>query len=125
LHYSVVVNKILSQFLSWLRVAKQEGKLIYGYGAAAKASTLLNSIEVEADLVSAIADLSVEKQKRFMPPHGIKIISPEDLFSEAPTDVIIFPWNIKQEIASYLRTNLGNSVRLWCAIPDMHEINLT
>jgi len=115
----------LEGFLFWLKSGEKKGNLIYGYGAAAKASTLLNSIEVEPDLILAIADLSTEKQKRFMPPHGIRIISPEDLFREGPTDVIIFPWNIKSEIANFLRSNLGSSVRLWCAIPEMHEVNPT
>jgi hypothetical protein len=70
----------------------------------------------------AIADASLEKQNRFMPPHRIKIISPQQLFTEKPTDILIFPWNIKSEIANYLHANLGDDVRLWCAIPEMHQI---
>ena len=97
---------------------------IYGYGAAAKASTILNSINLEVGLLIAIADASLEKQDRFMPPHGIKIISPLQLFIENPTDVVIFPWNIKSEIANYLRANLGERVRLWCAIPEMHQVEI-
>ena len=116
------VSKILGDFLHWLHTGEQNNRKIYGYGAAAKASTILNSIDVPPNLVKAIADLSLEKQKRFMPPHGIRIISPQELFLEKPTDVIIFPWNIKSEIANFLRTNLGNQVRLWCAIPEMHQI---
>ena len=57
-----------------------------------------------------------------MPPNGIRIISPQELFAAKPTDVVIFPWNIKFEIARYLRSNLGSEVRLWCAIPEMHEV---
>ena len=82
----------------------------------------MNSINLEAGLITAIADASLEKQNRFMPPHGIKIISPQQLFAEKPTDVVIFPWNIKSEIANYLRSNLGEGVRLWCAIPEMHQV---
>jgi hypothetical protein len=122
--YSVRVNEILENFLSWLRRTKESDGRVYGYGAAAKASTILNSIEVGADLISAIADASLEKQGRFMPSHGIKIISPKTLFSAEPTDVVVFPWNIKHEIASYLRLNLGSQTRLWCAIPQMHEIEI-
>ena len=122
--YSEKVAKIVSNFLLWLRATKEAGGSIYGYGAAAKASTLLNSIGVGVgvELISAIADASLEKQGRFMPPNGIKIISPIALFAEAPTDVVIFPWNIKSEIAAYLGKNLGEQTRLWCAIPKMHEI---
>ena len=101
----------------------ENGRRVYGYGAAAKASTILNSINLEVGLIAAIADASLEKQDRFMPPHGIKIISPEELFMENPTDVVIFPWNISSEIANYLRANLGDTVRLWCAIPEMRQVN--
>ena len=121
-HYSLKVSKILQDFRTWLSNSAEKGIRIYGYGAAAKASTILNSVNLEAGLITAIADASLEKQDRFMPPHGIKIISPQQLFAEKPMDVVIFPWNIKSEIANYLRANLGEGVRLWCAIPQMHQV---
>jgi hypothetical protein len=120
--YSLKVSKILEEFLDWIRTGKNNNRRIYGYGAAAKASTILNAIDLDPNSLLGIADLSLEKQQRFMPPHGIKIFSPKELFEASPTDIIIFPWNIKYEIASYLRSNLGDDVRLWCAIPSMHEI---
>ena len=123
-HHSLKVSKILQDFRAWLSHSAESGMRIYGYGAAAKASTILNSIDLEVGLITAIADASIEKQDRFMPPHGIKIISPQQLFTERPTDVVIFPWNIKSEIANYLRTNLGEGVRLWCAIPEMRQVSL-
>ena len=122
-NYSSKVSKILNNFLFWLSSSAGTNKRIYGYGAAAKASTILNSIEAKDGLILAIADASLEKQARFMPPHGIKIISPQELFNDNPTDIVIFLWNIKAEIAKYLHLNLGDNVRLWCAIPEMHEVN--
>jgi hypothetical protein len=120
--YASKVTKILNEFLEWLRTTEAMGNRIYGYGAAAKASTLLNSIEIDPNLVISIADVSLEKQLRFMPPHGIKVISPQELFSGNPTDIVIFPWNIKHEITNFLRKNLHADVRLWCAIPEMHQV---
>jgi hypothetical protein len=122
--FSNKVFQILDNFIYWLRKSKAEGREVYGYGAAAKASTMLNSIEIDSNLMTAIADISLEKQGRFMPPHAISIISPQELFVTTPTDIVIFPWNIKMEIATFLRANLGGAVRLWCAIPEMHEVNL-
>ena len=122
-NHSSKVFKILDNFLAWLQAGSENKRRIYGYGAAAKASTILNSIEVDPNLILGIADVSLEKQQRFMPPHGIKIISPAELFTDNPTDIVIFPWNIKSEIAEYLRSNLGGGVRLWCAIPKMHEVS--
>jgi hypothetical protein len=57
-----------------------------------------------------------------MPPNGIKIISPQTLFAESPTDIVIFPWNIKSEIAQFLNENLGQKTRLWSLIPEMLEV---
>ncbi len=124
-NYTNRVSKILRDFREWLFLEKENGSKVYGYGAAAKASTILNSAQIEPDLILAIADVSLEKQKRFMPPYGIKIISPQELSHEKPTDIVIFPWNIKSEIATYLKNVLGDDVRLWCAIPNMNQVSIT
>lgn len=121
-NYAERVNRILKGFQAWLQAAKLDGRRVFGYGAAAKASTILNAIDFDRDSILAIADISSEKQNRFMPAHGIKIISPMDLFSSDPTDVLIFPWNIKSEISSFLLNNLKSNVRLWCVIPEMHQV---
>ncbi len=121
-NYSSKVSKILSDFRNWLRSGNENNKRIYGYGAAAKASTILNSVDVDPNFVLAIADVSLEKQQRFMPPNGIRIISPKELFASNPTDVVIFPWNIKSEIAQFLGKNLHKDTRLWCVVPEMKQV---
>jgi hypothetical protein len=125
MNYSIRVSRVLRDFHTWLKNGPKQGMRVYGYGAAAKASTLLNSINVEAGLILAIADASSEKQNRFMPPNGIRILSPEQLFDHKPTDILIFPWNIKREIAINLNQTLGAEVRLWCAIPEMHQVQFS
>lgn len=122
--YSLKVSKVLKGLEAWLNTEANKGNRIYGYGAAAKASTLLNSIKLQADLIVAIADASQEKQNRFMPPNGIRIISPEQLYEQKPIDILIFPWNIKSEIAVNLKLNLGPDIRFWCAIPEMHQVEI-
>ena len=121
-NFSLKVSKILNDFHDWLRRSKEENSRVFGYGAAAKASTLLNLINPESGLIVAIADASLEKQQRFMPPTQIRIISPQEMFDQLPTDVVIFPWNIKAEIAEFLNENMSNDVRLWCVIPNMHMV---
>jgi len=120
--YSQSVNKILCAFQAWLEECSEKGKRVYGYGAAAKASTLINSINLKPDQIIAIADASDEKQSRFMPPFGIKIISPSDLVKGRPTDILIFPWNIEEEISLELKRILDHDVKLWSAIPVIHKV---
>jgi hypothetical protein len=117
------VNAILHDLENWIKEAHDNKRKIYGYGAAAKASTLLNSISKQAsESILGIADLSPEKQNRFLPPIHHRIVSPDELAIVKPTDILIFPWNISLEIASQLRAFLDPEIRYWCAIPNMHEV---
>ena len=120
--YSTKVSKVMNQFRQWLDDSKESNKRVVGYGAAAKASTILNLINANPRELTAIADVSPEKQGRFMPANGIKVISPEELLSENPTDIVIFPWNIKLEIATYLGSCVGKEVKLWCVVPELHQV---
>jgi hypothetical protein len=122
-NYAEQVSRILREFQSWLVSTKSANGRIFGYGAAAKASTILNSIDIGPGIIEGIADISLEKQSRFMPPNGIKIISPSSLFNEAPTDIVIFPWNIKTEIAHFLKMNLKRRARIWCVVPEMKLVS--
>ena len=124
LHFSKKVTSILQAFEDWLSSQKVKGGKVFGYGAAAKASTILNSRMITPGSIAGIADASLEKQSRFMPPNGIPIISPIELFDQKPTDIIIFPWNIKHEISNYLFEKLGTSVRIWVVVPKLTEIKM-
>ena len=121
-HASAKVYGVLGEFGDWLCASREGNKRIFGYGAAAKASTILNLIPDQANYILGIADKSFEKQRRYMPPSGLKILSPEELFASAPTDIVIFPWNIKSEIASYLGQNLPPDVQLWCVVPKLQRV---
>ncbi len=116
------VDRVLLELARWFDDKEKSDRKIYAYGAAAKASTLLNSIPDYVSDLLGIADISDEKQGRYMPNLGIPIISPDQLIQESPTDVIIFPWNIMEEILSFLKGNLRDNVRYWCPIPEMHEV---
>jgi len=120
--YSAEVKTILKTFQYWLEGSYREERRVFGYGAAAKASTLLNSISFKPDQLIAIADISSEKQSRYMPSFGVRIISPEELKKSNPTDIVIFPWNIADEISAELKQILQSGVRFWCAIPSLHEL---
>jgi len=121
--YSSKVEGILGEYRRWANEGSKSGKRIFGYGAAAKASTFLNLVGNQHSFITAIADTSTEKQGRYFASLGIQIINPQDLFAANPTDIIIFPWNIKVEIANYLRKNLKAEVKLWTLIPDMRLVN--
>lgn len=112
-------DKIKCDFLSFLLEQKRVGKKIAAYGAAAKGNTLLNYCGIRKDLITFVVDKSPYKQGKYLPGSHIPVVSEEVLKLEKPDFVIIFPWNIKEEIEkqlSYIRAWNGKFV---VAIPEL------
>lgn len=120
--FSSNVESSLTNLREWLEYCKQDGRRVFGFTAAAKASTILNAAKISCDEISGIADSSPEKIGRFLPSLGVPIISIEDLKVERPTDILIFAWNISHEISTLVWEELGAHVRCWIAIPDLKEL---
>ena len=91
------------EFLSFLTKTKQSDKKVVGYGAAAKGNTLVNFSGVGPDLLSYVVDKNIEKQGKYMPGSHIPIVEESRLKLDQPHYVVIFPWNIQQEVMEQLK----------------------
>jgi len=94
------VLKIKHDFLSFLLAARAQGQGVAGYGAAAKGNTLLNFAGVRRDLIAFVVDQNPAKQGRFLPGSRIPIVAAEQLRTLKPDFVVIFPWNLRDEVMS-------------------------
>ena len=117
-----IVNEYLVSFRQFLEAQLNLGRNVVGYGAAAKASTLINSAQIDKKLLPSIADVSFEKQGRFMPCKNIQIISPENLVSICPDIIVLFVWNISLEILQWVNTNGLSKTEVWQTIPELKRI---
>jgi len=98
------VDAITQGFLRFLLEQKQEGKVVVGYGAAAKGNTLLNACGIKGtDLIRYVVDASPHKQGFFLPGSHIPICHPGRMKEDKPNIVVIFPWNIAEEIMDELK----------------------
>lgn len=120
--FSARVQSTLTEFHNWMENSYNKNMKVFGYGAAAKASTLLNAAKIERAWLVSIADGSHEKQGRFMPIEAIPIVSPEAMFNSEPSDVVIFPWNIKEELVKVIKEGSKSETRIWRAIPYLEQI---
>ena len=116
------IKDIADNFKAFLILAKQQKKKVYGYGAAAKASTIVNFCNLDKDLLPAIADKAASKQGKLIPGSDIPIISPEALIQCSPDHVIVFPWNISKEIRHSLAQQFDRSPRFHKCIPFFQEL---
>jgi hypothetical protein len=120
LHFQNKIELIKYQFIEFLLKVKQENKSVIGYGAAAKGNTLLNFSGIKSDLISFIIDQNPSKGGKYSPGSRIPIYSDEGRIREfKPNFIMIFPWNLKEEIMnqlSYVREWNGKFV---IAIPEL------
>ena len=88
--------------LDFLTKQARDQKKIAAYGAAAKGNTLLNYCGIKNDLISYVVDANPNKQNKYLPGSHIPVVNEEHLKKDKPDFVIIFPWNIKEEITKQL-----------------------
>jgi 2-polyprenyl-3-methyl-5-hydroxy-6-metoxy-1,4-benzoquinol methylase len=94
--------KIKLDLLGFLLEQKRNNKKVAGYGAAAKGNTLMNYCGIKNDLIDFVVDANPHKQNKFLPASHIPVVNEAHLKAEKPEYVIIFPWNLKEEIVNQL-----------------------
>ena len=92
------VDESKKNIQKFFKETKEKGKKIVGYGAPAKANTLLNYCEIGIDFIDYTVDLSPHKQSMYLPGTHIPIKDPAEIKISKPDYLVIFPWNLKNEI---------------------------
>ena len=95
---------------------------VAGYGAAAKASTILNYAKIDSDFLPFIADANPNKVGKYIPGCRIPIRSVEEILNFNPDVIIIFPWNLEKEIKEDLEKKMNKKIDFFRLIPDVTKI---
>jgi SAM-dependent methyltransferase len=95
-------EKIACDLTRFLADTREAGKLVVGYGAAAKGNTLMNFAGVRGHLLPWVVDRNPAKQGKFLPGSRIPIVGEDRLRAERPDYVLILPWNLKDEVMAQL-----------------------
>ena len=101
---------------------KKKGKKIIGYGATAKATTVLNFCNINDETIDYFLDTTPDKVKKFMPGTHI-FIKPYNKKSLNFADyVFLGAWNFKQEIFKKEKKFLKKGGKFITHIPKPHII---
>jgi len=96
--FAARVAEVKQKLRALLDKLKAEGKTIAGYGAAAKACSLISYVGIDGSDLSCICDRSEFKQGKFFSGNRVPIRSPDWLLQAQPDYTLLLPWNFSQEI---------------------------
>ncbi|WP_442597270.1 methyltransferase domain-containing protein [Parapusillimonas sp. JC17] len=117
--FQIEAEKIKNDLLGFLLDAKQQGKQVGAYGAAAKGNTLLNFAGVRPDLLPYVVDRNPAKQDKFLPGSRIPIVNEAYLIRHQPNYVLILPWNLHEEICAQLQPLMHSNVNFVVTVPTL------
>ncbi|HBF30133.1 class I SAM-dependent methyltransferase [Rhizobium sp.] len=100
--FQAQANRVRDDFLAFLVDCNRQGLSVAAYGAAAKGNTLLNFAGIKAGQIAFVVDKNPAKQGMFLPGSRVPIVSEDVLKTRKPDRVVIFPWNLTEEIKQQL-----------------------
>ena len=118
-NFQKVAEEIRDEFKKFLEEQRNNRKIVIGYGAAAKGNTLLNFGNISKKFIRFISDKNPIKQGLFCPGSKIPIFSENKIRDQKPDFIVIFPWNIKDEIKEQLAFTREWGCKFVVAIPKL------
>ena len=116
------VDKLKDDFVAYLIEARRAGRNVAAYGAAAKGNTLMNYAGVRPDHIGFVVDRNPAKQGRWMPGSRIAIVGEERLREARPDDVVLLPWNLRDELVAQLDYVRAWGGRFVTAVPELRVV---
>ena len=102
---------------------KKENKKIIGYGATAKASTVLNYCNIDNKTIDYFVDTTPDKSNRFIPGKNIKIKKYKKTLLDNVDYIYLGAWNFKNEIFKKEKAFIGNGGKFITHVPFPRIIN--
>lgn len=110
-------DQVRRGLLDFLRQAREQGRSVAAYGAAAKGNTLLNYCGIGPELIGFCVDRNPAKQNTLLPGSRIPVFPVEELRRRRPDFVLILPWNLKDEVIRQLADLRAAGTRFVTAVP--------
>jgi SAM-dependent methyltransferase len=96
--FGTKIKAIKDQLTVVLEELKSAGKIIAGFGAPAKATTLMYHFGIGPEMIDFIVDDSPLKQGLYSPGMHIPVLPSEAIYSKKPDAVVILAWNFAKPI---------------------------
>lgn len=101
--WGVHIQSTIQKSREYLLDLKRQGKVIYGFAAAAKGCIYLNAMELDHNTIDVVIDDTDLKLGKFIPGTGIEIVHRDILQTNPPDYILILAHNFKDYIIESLK----------------------
>ena len=113
------VNAARAALAGHLRQRKEDGAAIAGYGAPAKATTLMHHFDLGPETIDFIIDDNPLKQGLLSPGLHIPVVPSKALYDRRPDDVVVLAWNFAKPIMRNHRAFAEQGGRFIVPLPEL------
>lgn len=115
------IDNVKASLSGLIRDLKAQGKTIAGFGAPAKATTLLYHLNL-GGVLDFIVDDSPLKQNLFTPGHHIPVLPAQAIYDRRPGYVLVLAWNFAQSIMSNHKRFTEQGGRFILPMPEVRVV---
>lgn len=116
--------KLKEETVDFIKKAKAEGKVVWGYGASTKGNTLLQMFGLDSNLIDGIAEKQEFKWGRHTIGTNIEIYSEEEMRKVQPDYLLILPWFFRQTFIEREKDYLEKGGVMVFPAPDFSTYSL-
>ena len=117
--FAADIDALGLQLKALVKDIKAEGKTIAGFGAPAKATTLMYHFGIGADEICFIVDDNPLKQNLFSPGAHIPVVASDALNEHRPDYILILAWNFAAAIMGKHSAFLEGGGRFIVPLPEL------
>lgn len=130
-HYSIhtwnyfgnQIYKLKNQIKALINIIKNDKKIIWGYGASTKGSTMLQYFELTDKDIGAIVEKNQDKVGLVVAGTNIPIVSEQEFRRYIPDYILVLPWHFIDEFVEREREYLENGGMMIVPCPYLRIID--
>ena len=117
--YAQKIDALRDELVDLVTGIKKAGKSIAGFGAPAKATTLMYHFNIGPDIIDFIADDSPLKQGLYSPGLHIPVLSSDAIYEKRPDFIVLLAWNFASQIMTKHQKYLDDGGQFIVPLPTV------